>query len=160
MSFMEKLDVWNNVKSSCILYDAVYRKMKKENPGLTHEELDGAAMEEVRHALAMKSQPQGWRTRSLLATKRSIFSVGNLFLGGESINTFANTARLLAEGRYGRAAAVWFAHGAALQALTFLYNWITDDEEQWKRRSWKQYAMGVLAGPFMSVPVVGLTIAE
>ena len=47
-----------------------------------------------------------------------------------------------------------------MQALTFLYNWLTDDEEQWKKRSWKQYAMGVLAGPFMSVPVVGLTIAN
>lgn len=151
---MDRLDVWNNERSCAILYDAVYRKAERETPGLSHAELDAIAMEEVRHSLAVKSQPQDWRTRSLLATTRSLLSVGNLFLGGESINTFANVAQLAATGRWSRAAAVWLANGLALQSLTLMYNFITDDEEQWKKRDMTQYLSGVILGPVMGVPIV------
>ncbi len=166
MGWMEGLDVWNNVKSCQILYDAVYRQLLKENKQnpenqkMTPQEMHEIAMGEVRHSLAMKSQPMGWRTRSLMATKRTVLSIGNFFLGGESMNTFANVARLLAEDRYGRAAQVWLTHGMALQALTLAYNFLTDDEEQWKKRNASQYLSGVLLGPFMGVPIVSQALSN
>lgn len=157
MSLMEFIDMRANVRACATLYDAVYRKTQRENPGLTHEELDADAMNEVRRALAFKSQPLDWRSRALLGGKKSLFSIGNLFLGGESINTMGNVLRLMARGRkgdWGKAAYVWLEHGVALQVLTAIYNWMTDDEEQWKRRSWQQYVAGSTLGPLAGLPLV------
>lgn len=157
MSLMEFIDMRANVRTCATLYDAVYRKTQRENPGLTHEELDADAMNEVRRALAFKSQPLDWRSRALLGGKKSLFSIGNLFLGGESINTMGNVLRLMARGRkgdWGKAAYVWLEHGIALQVLTAVYNWMTDDEEQWKRRSWQQYVAGATLGPLAGLPLV------
>lgn len=157
MSLMEFIDMRANVRACVTLYDAVYRKTQKENPGLTHEELDADAMNEVRRALAFKSQPLDWRSRALLGGKKSLFSIGNLFLGGESINTMGNVLRLMARGKkgdWGKAAYVWLEHGIALQVLTAVYNWMTDDEEQWKRRSWQQYVAGSVLGPLAGLPLV------
>ena len=157
MSLMEFIDMRANVRACATLYDAVYRKTQRENPGLTHEELDADAMNEVRRALAFKSQPLDWRSRALLGGKKSLFSIGNLFLGGESINTMGNVLRLMARGRkgdWGKAAYVWLEHGIALQVLTAVYNWMTDDEEQWKRRSWQQYVAGSTLGPLAGLPLV------
>ncbi len=158
MSLMEFIDMRANVRACATLYDAVYRKTQRENPGLTHEELDADAMNEVRRALAFKSQPLDWRSRALLGGKKSLFSIGNLFLGGESINTMGNVLRLMARAKrkrdWGKAAYVWLEHGIALQVLTAVYNWMTDDEEQWKRRSWKQYVAGSTLGPLAGLPLV------
>ncbi len=157
MSLMEWIDMRENVRSCVTLYDAVYRKTQKEFPDMSHEELDADAMNEVRRALAFKSQPLDWRSRALLGSKKTLFSIGNLFLGGESINTMGNVIRLLSRGKKGdkrKAVSVWFTHGAALQALTALYNWMTDDEEQWKRRSVQQYVAGSFLGPLAGLPLV------
>ncbi len=161
MSLMEWIDMRANVRACATLYDAVYRKTQKENPGLTHEELDADAMNEVQRALAFKSQPLDWRSRALLGSKRSLFSIGNLFLGGESMNTMGNIVRLMARGKNGdllKAAYVWLEHGIALQLLTAVYNWMTDDEEQWKRRSWQQYVAGSVLGPLAGLPVVSALV--
>lgn len=158
MSLMEWIDMRANVRACATLYDAVYRKTQRENPGLTHEELDADAMNEVRRALAFKSQPLDWRSRALLGSKRSLFSIGNLFLGGESINTMGNVLRLLARGKKGdkrKAFTVWMQHGIALQVLTAVYNWMTDDEEQWERRSLPQYVIGSALGPVAGLPLLG-----
>ncbi|MCD8070554.1 MAG: ImmA/IrrE family metallo-endopeptidase [Akkermansiaceae bacterium] len=162
MSAIEYIDMRANVKSACILYDAVWRNLKRDNPEWSDAELDAAAMGEVRDALARKSQPLDWRQRSLLSTKRSVMKVGSLFLGGESINTIGHIASLVARGKkgdYRRAASVWLAHGAALQAITFIYNWLTDDEETWERRRWQGYATGVLLGPLMGIPILSQAIS-
>ncbi len=157
MSLMEWIDMRANVRACVTLYDAVYRKTQKEHPELSHEELDADAMDEVRRALAFKSQPLDWRSRALLGSKKTLFSIGNLFLGGESINTMGNILRLLARGKKGdkrKAFSVWFTHGVALQVLTAVYNWMTDDEEQWKRRSLQQYVAGSVLGPLAGLPLV------
>lgn len=157
MSLMEWIDMRANVRACATLYDAVYRKMQKEYPEMSHEELDADAINEVRRALAFKSQPLDWRSRALLGGKRSLFTIGNLFLGGESINTMGNVLRLMARGRkrdWGKAAYVWLEHGIALQVLTAIYNWMTDDEEQWERRSWRQYLAGSALGPLAGLPLV------
>ncbi len=158
MSLMEWIDVRENVRSCVTLYDAVYRKMQKEYPEMLHEELDADAMNEVRRALAFKSQPLDWRSRALLGSKKTLFSIGNLFLGGESINTMGNILRLLARGKKGdkrKAFSVWFTHGVALQVLTAIYNWMTDDEEQWERRSVWPYVAGSALGPVAGLPLLG-----
>lgn len=157
MGLMEWVDMLYNAKSCAILYDAVYRKMQKEHKDMTHEDIDSIAMKEVRRSLTFKSQPLDWRSRALLGGKRSLFTIGNLFLGGESINTMGNVLRLMARGKIGdkrKAFTVWMQHGLALQVLTFIYNWMTDDEEQWERRSWKQYASGIVLGPLAGLPLV------
>lgn len=162
MALMEWVDVRANVRSSAILYDAVYRKLEKSAPEMTPAQLDEAAMTEVRRALALKSQPLDWRSRSLMATKRSVFKMGALFLGGESLNTFGNVVRLLSRGKKGdwrRAVGVWLRHGAALQALTFLYNFLTDDEDTWQRRSAYGYLSGTLLGPLMGIPFVSQAVS-
>ena len=156
MSLMEWVDVRQNVRSACILYDAVYRKLQRQDRGASHEELDMLAMNEVRRALALKSQPQDFRQRALLGAKAGVFKVGNMFLGGESWNLLGNCARLAARGKPGdwkRLAEVWLAHGAALSALTMAYNIVTDDEEQWKRRNLvANFLWGTLMGPVNGIP--------
>ncbi len=82
MSLMEYVDVRTNVKSAAVLYDAVYRKLEKQNKGVSHEMLDSLAMDEVRRALALKSQPSDWRQRAVISARASVFKVGNLFLCG------------------------------------------------------------------------------
>jgi len=160
MSFMEYLDVRANVVSCCVLYDAVYCKLRKADKSLTHEQLDEAAMGEVRMSLALKSQPNDFRSRSMMATKHSVMSAGSLFLGGESINTFANICRLAARKEWKKVAAVWLTHGAALQVLTFLFNWLTDDKEQWENRHWWHYAEQSLLGPLMGIPFVSTAVSQ
>lgn len=156
MSLMEWVDVRANAKSCAILYDAVYRKAQKMNKSATHEELDALAMQEVRRSLALKSQPLDWRQKALIGAKASIFKVGNLFLGGESMNLLGNLARLMARGKkgdYARLAQVWLSHGAALSVLNMVYNFFTDDEEQWKKRNLlANFVLGTALGPMSGVP--------
>lgn len=156
MSLMEWVDVRANAKSCAILYDAVYRKAQKMNKSATHEELDALAMQEVRRSLALKSQPLDWRQKALIGAKASIFKVGNLFLGGESMNLLGNLARLMARGKkgdYARLAQVWLSHGAALSVLNMVYNFFTDDEEQWKKRNLlANFVLGTALGPISGVP--------
>ena len=54
MNLLTQTDVGLNAVSSAILYDAVYRKEMKRNPGLSREEADRRAMMEVELSL-----PQG-----------------------------------------------------------------------------------------------------
>ena len=154
MPAQEWLDVWTNVRQAAAIYDAAYRKLRLKVPEATPEELDGLAMREVQHALALKSQPLDWRQRSLASLKKSPFTIGSFFLGGESVNTFANFARLLAKHEYLDAAAVWLSHGFGLQALTALYNFITDDKEQWEKRSLGGYFRNALLGPLGGIPLL------
>lgn len=156
MSLMEYVDVRTNVKSAAVLYDAVYRKLEKQNKGASHEMLDSLAMDEVRRALALKSQPSDWRQRALISAKASVFKVGNLFLGGESMNLLGDLARLMVRGKKGdvkRFFSVWLSHGAALSALTMAYNFLTDDEEQWKKRNLlANFLWGTAMGPVNGIP--------
>ncbi len=160
MAAMEWLDVWANVRQAAAVYDAAYRKLRLKVPDATPEELDGLAMREVQHALALKSQPLDWRQRSLGSLKKSPFTIGSFFLGGESVNTFANFARLLAKHEYLDAAAVWLSHGFGLQALTALYNFITDDKEQWEKRSLGGYFRNALLGPLGGIPLLSTAYNE
>lgn len=57
MDLLERVDMKGNAISAAILYDAVYRKMKRETPDAAEAELDAAAMAEVRRSLSRKGQP-------------------------------------------------------------------------------------------------------
>ena len=57
MNLLTQTDVGLNAVSSAILYDAVYRKEMKRNPGLSREEADRRAMMEVELSLSRKAQP-------------------------------------------------------------------------------------------------------
>lgn len=152
MEGMEYLDMWGNARSCVVLYDAVYRKLRKQFPTMEPGRIDTLAMDEVVKALAKKSQPLDWRSRSLVGTKKSLFKIGSLFLGGESINTMATILRLGARGQKLKATQVWIAHGVALQALTAIFNLITDDEKQREKRSVEGYVMSAALGPLMGIP--------
>lgn len=57
MDLLERVDMKGNAISAAILYDAVYRKAKRETPDATEAELDAVAMAEVRRSLSRKGQP-------------------------------------------------------------------------------------------------------
>lgn len=154
MESMEALDVWGNVRSCVVLYDAVYRKLRKQFPTMEAGRIDQLAIDEVVKSLAKKSQPLDWRSRSISAGKRSVFKIGNMFLGGESINTMANVLRLFARGKNKAAITTWLAHGVALQGLTAIFNLITDDEKQRAKRNLWSYAFSAVLGPLMGIPFV------
>lgn len=157
MEVLEFDDAGSNVFSAAVLYDAVYRKMKREHPELGHEELDAAAMVEVELALARKSQPLNHRQKALDAVKLSIWKMGGLFMGSESINTFSRVSSLLREGgaRNGmNAARVWLAHGLLLQVLQAGLDWLTDDEKRHRERTFWGYFWGALLGPLSGIPFV------
>jgi hypothetical protein len=161
MAFLEYEDSKANIYSSTILYDAVYRKLKKANPEMSASELDTAAMAEVELSLASKSQPLNFRQKSLDATKTSIWKIGGLFLGSESINTFSKCVSLASKGgkgNWGKAAQLWLTHGILLQAMQAGLDWLIDDEKRHNKRTFLGYLLGSLFGPISGIPFVSQAV--
>lgn len=158
MNLLTQTDVGLNAVSSAILYDAVYRKEMKRNPGLSREEADRRAMMEVELSLSRKAQPMTPQQRSLAAQTRSVWNVGMLFLGGESINTFAETVALWKQGgmkNKAKSVSMFYAHGLLLAAMSAMLNFFTDDERRRKRREWWHIFIDALQGPLQGIPFLG-----
>ena len=158
MNLLTQTDVGLNAVSSAILYDAVYRKEMKRNPGLSREEADRRAMMEVELALSRKAQPMTPQQRSLAAQTRSVWNVGMLFLGGESINTFAETVALWKQGgmkNKAKSVSMFYAHGLLLAAMSAMLNFFTDDERRRKRREWWHIFIDAIQGPLQGIPFWG-----
>ncbi len=156
MELLSYADFRMNVRSSQILYTAIVRKLKKTRPEMTEEQRDSFAMNEVRRALGFRSQPLDWRGRSILSTRGSVSRTGMFYLSGENVNELGNLARLATRGKKGdwkRFWVRWFTIGASLQAMTALFNWATDDEETWERRSAWSYVFGAATGPILAFPI-------
>jgi hypothetical protein len=151
------------------LYDAVYRKLQRENKELTHEALHALCMDEVAKALGLKGQPMDFRQRALNASRVDWRTLGSYFLGGESWNTFTNCMRLWGEsnvftpeGRKGllNASAVWITQGTMMSLLNWGYYFITDDEEHWEKRNFLAHmALGTIAGPISGMPIISNLVA-
>ncbi len=158
MNLLTRTDAGLNAVSSAILYDAVYRKEMKRNPGLSREEADRRAMMEVELSLSRKAQPMTPQQRSLAAQTRSVWNVGMLFLGGESINTFAETVALWKQGgmkNKAKSVSMFYAHGLLLAAMSAMLNFFTDDERRRKRREWWHIFIDALQGPLQGIPFWG-----
>lgn len=158
MNLLTRTDVRLNAVSSAILYDAVYRKEMKRNPGLSREEADRRAMMEVELSLSRKAQPMTPQQRSLAAQTRSVWNVGMLFLGGESINTFAETVALWKQGglkNKAKSVSMFYAHGLLLAAMSAMLNFFTDDERRRKRREWWHIFIDAIQGPLQGIPFWG-----
>lgn len=158
MNLLTQTDVGLNAVSSAILYDAVYRKEMKRNPGLSREEADRRAMMEVELSLSRKAQPMTPQQRSLAAQTRSVWNVGMLFLGGESINTFAETVALWKQGglkNKAKSVSMFYAHGLLLAAMSAMLNFFTDDERRRKRREWWHIFIDAIQGPLQGIPFWG-----
>ena len=154
MDLLERVDMKGNAISAAILYDAVYRKMKRETPDAAEAELDAAAMAEVRRSLSRKGQPMTQLQKSLAAQHRTWMQAGMLFLGGESINTMGNVFSLARSGQWGKAGLMWVSHGVVLALLNGLLNFMTDDEKRRRKREWWHALFDVVMGPVMGLPVV------
>lgn len=154
MDLLERVDMKGNTISAAILYDAVYRKAKRETPDATEPDLDAVAMAEVRHSLSRKGQPMTQLQKSLAAQHRTWMQVGMLFLGGESINTMGNVFSLARSGQWGKAGLMWVSHGMVLAILNGLLNFMTDDEKRRRKREWWHALFDVMMGPVMGIPVV------
>lgn len=154
MDLLERVDMKGNAISAAILYDAVYRKMKRETPDAAEAELDAAAMAEVRRSLSRKGQPMTQLQKSLAAQHRIWMQAGMLFLGGESINTMSNVFSLARSGQWGKAGLMWVSHGVVLALLNGLLNFMTDDEKRRRKREWWHALFDVVMGPVMGLPVV------
>ena len=158
MNMLTQTDAGLNAVSSAILYDAVYRKEMKRNPGLSREEADRRAMMEVELSLSRKAQPMTPQQRSLAAQTRSVWNVGMLFLGGESINTFAETVALWKQGglkNKAKSVSMFYAHGLLLAAMSAMLNFFTDDERRRKRREWWHIFIDAIQGPLQGIPFWG-----
>ena len=158
MNLLTQTDAGLNAVSSAILYDAVYRKEMKRNPGLSREEADRRAMMEVELSLSRKAQPMTPQQRSLAAQTRSVWNVGMLFLGGESINTFAETVALWKQGgmkNKAKSVSMFYAHGLLLAAMSAMLNFFTDDERRRKRREWWHMFIDAIQGPLQGIPFWG-----
>ena len=154
MDLLERVDMKGNAISAAILYDAVYRKAKRETPDATEAELDAVAMAEVRRSLSRKGQPMTQLQKSLAAQHRTWMQAGMLFLGGESINTIGNVFSLARSGQWGKAGLMWVSHGMVLAILNGLLNFMTDDEKRRRKREWWHALFDVVMGPVMGIPVV------
>lgn len=154
MDLLERVDMKGNAISAAILYDAVYRKAKRETPDATEAELDAVAMAEVRRSLSRKGQPMTQLQKSLSAQHRTWMQAGMLFLGGESINTIGNVFSLARSGQWGKAGLMWVSHGMVLAILNGLLNFMTDDEKRRRKREWWHALFDVVMGPVMGIPVV------
>ena len=158
MNLLTQTDVGLNAVSSAVLYDAVYRKEMKRHPGLSREEADRRAMMEVELSLSRKAQPMTPQQRSLAAQTRSVWNVGMLFLGGESINTFAETVALWKQGgmkNKAKSVSMFYAHGLLLAAMSAMLNFFTDDERRRRRREWWHIFIDAIQGPLQGIPFLG-----
>lgn len=160
MDLLERVDMKGNAISAAILYDAVYRKMKRETPDAAEAELDAAAMAEVRRSLSRKGQPMTQLQKSLAAQTRTWMQAGMLFLGGESINTMGNVFSLARSGQWRKAGLMWVSHGVVLALLNGLLNFMTDDEKRRRKREWWHALFDVVMGPVMGIPVVSGLFGE
>lgn len=160
MDLLERVDMKGNAISAAILYDAVYRKMKRETPDAAEAELDAAAMAEVRRSLSRKGQPMTQLQKSLAAQHRTWMQAGMLFLGGESINTMSNVFSLARSGQWGKAGLMWVSHGVVQALLNGLLNFMTDDEKRRRKREWWHALFDVVMGPVMGLPVVSGLVGE
>ncbi|WP_418178197.1 hypothetical protein [Akkermansia sp.] len=160
MDLLERVDMKGNAISAAILYDAVYRKAKRETPDATEAELDAVAMAEVRRSLSRKGQPMTPLQKSLAAQHRTWMQAGMLFLGGESINTIGNVFSLARSGQWGKAGLMWVSHGMVLAILNGLLNFMTDDEKRRRKREWWHALFDVVMGPVMGIPVVSGLVGE
>ncbi len=160
MDLLERVDMKGNAISAAILYDAVYRKAKRETPDATEAELDAVAMAEVRRSLSRKGQPMTPLQKSLAAQTRTWMQAGMLFLGGESINTIGNVFSLARSGQWGKAGLMWVSHGMVLAILNGLLNFMTDDEKRRRKREWWHALFDVVMGPVMGIPVVSGLVGE
>ena len=160
MDLLERVDMKGNAISAAILYDAVYRKMKRETPDAAEAELDAAAMAEVRRSLSRKGQPMTQLQKSLAAQTRTWMQAGMLFLGGESINTMGNVFSLARSGQWRKAGLMWVSHGVVLALLNGLLNFMTDDEKRRRKREWWHALFDVAMGPVMGIPVVSGLFGE
>lgn len=157
MEDIERRDMQANAISCAVLYDAMYRKVQREEPDAGKEKWHEAAMMEVRRSLSSKGQPMVLTQRSLNAQTRQWMTVGMFFLGGESINTFAKCLDLFRRGgmkHVGRGMAVWVAHGLLVALMDGLLHWFTDDEKKRKRRSAWDLLYYTIAGPLAGIPIV------
>lgn len=157
MEDIERRDMQSNAISCAVLYDAMYRKVQREEPDAGKEKWHEAAMMEVRRSLSSKGQPMVLTQRSLNAQTRQWMTVGMFFLGGESINTFAKCLDLFRRGdmkHVGRGMAVWVAHGLLVALMDGLLHWFTDDEKKRKRRSAWDLLYYTIAGPLAGIPIV------
>lgn len=169
MAAFGAIDRSMTARSAAILYDAVYRKLERENKDMTHDALHALCMDEVAHALGMKGQPLDFRQRALNASRVDWRTLGSYFLGGESWNTFTNCMRLWAksnihtqEGKENlyRAASVWLTQGTAMALLNWGYYWLTDDEAHWEKRNFMLHmAFGAFLGPVNGMPIISNLIA-
>lgn len=157
MEDIERRDMQANAISCAVLYDAMYRKVQREDPDAGKAGWHEAAMMEVRRSLSGKGQPMVLTQRSLNAQTRQWMTVGMFFLGGESINTFAKCLSLFRRGEAkhaGRGASVWVAHGLLVALMDGLLHWFTDDEKKRKRRSAWDLLYYTIAGPLAGIPIV------
>lgn len=157
MEDIERRDMQANAISCAVLYDAMHRKVQREEPDAGKEKWHEAAMMEVRRSLSSKGQPMVLTQRSLNAQTRQWMTVGMFFLGGESINTFAKCLDLFRRGdmkHVGRGMAVWVAHGLLVALMDGLLHWFTDDEKKRKRRSAWDLLYYTIAGPLAGIPIV------
>lgn len=160
MDLLERVDMKGNAISAAILYDAVYRKMKRETPDAAEAELDAAAMAEVRRSLSRKGQPMTQLQKSLAAQHRTWMQAGMLFLGGESINTMGNVFSLARSGQWRKAGLMWVSHGMVLALLNGLLNFMTDDEKRRRKREWWHALFDVAMGPVMGIPVLSGLVGD
>lgn len=170
LSVFGAYDRWATAKSAAILYNAVYSKTQKQNPNMTDAELRIEAYDAVAQALGVKGQPMDFRQRPLTSTRNNFMTAAYYFLGGEALNTFGDCLRLLAksglktrEGRQalGNLAAVWLVNGAMMSLINYGFNFLLDDEEHWKKRSFlATMGWGTLLGPVMGVPILSNLAAE
>lgn len=165
MEDIERRDMQANAISCAVLYDAMYRKVQREEPDAGKEKWHEAAMMEVRRSLSSKGQPMVLTQRSLNAQSRQWMTVGMFFLGGESINTFAKCLSLFRKAELknirngglkpvGRGLAIWVAHGLLVALMDGLLHWFTDDEKKRKRRSAWDLLYYTIAGPLAGIPIV------
>lgn len=158
MDNIESLDVLCNAISSAVVYDAVYRRLQREMPDGGAVEWDAGAMQSVREALEVKSQPMNHRMRSLVAQNKLWLLLGPLYLAGESVNAMARIISLARRGHWGKASALYLTNGAVLAVLQAVINFLTDDEEKRKKRSVPGYLLSILAGPLSGIPLISGTM--
>lgn len=174
MSIFGAFDRWCTAQSAAVLYDAVYRQLQKENPSLNADALHTDCMMSIGRALGLKGQPLNFKQRPLISTKNSWRTAAFYFLGGEAWSTFMDCGRLFVKSittkdvtpaqrhqALANFAAVWLTNGAIYGLLNYFFNFLLDDEEHWRKRSFVgTVGLSALTGPISGMPILSDITAE
>ncbi len=151
-----------NLMGMIALADAVYHNMetlnKKNELGLTEEQIKSEALAAVGRALTLAAQPSEASEKSLYAAQGGIMSNMLFMFKSETISKLGLTFARFFSGEYTAGIRDYMRYGFMVTAIAALVEWVRYGDEPEEDEEWKyfaKYGLNMLTGDLASMPIAG-----